>query len=407
VKILHFADLHLGVESYGQLDPTTGLSSRFGDFLAALDEVVDYALDNGIDLVLFCGDAYKSREPSQTQQREFAKRIKRLATAGITVFLLTGNHDLPNAISRATTVEIFDALKVENVVVANHPDIFTIETKSGILQIVALPWARRSTFLNREDCKGLSFDQINRRLEYALIEWLSDAVQSLNPELPALLAAHLSLITAMPGSEKSMIVGREHVLLQSDVALPPFDYVALGHIHRHQVLGQNPPVVYPGSLCRIDFSDEGQEKGFYVIELDGTRVQGERAIYYKFHPVNTRRFLTIEVNADAENPTAAVLQALANKETKDAIVRVRIRVPAHKEGLIREAEVYKALKDAHYVAIAEEVQREHRLRLGSRPTEEMTPLEILKLYLDSKGTAPERAEKLLKYGERLIRQQGE
>ena len=83
MKILHFADLHLGVESYGRVDPTTGLSSRFLDFLSALDKVVNYAIENRIDLVLFCGDAYKSREPSQTQQREFAKRINRLCTNGI------------------------------------------------------------------------------------------------------------------------------------------------------------------------------------------------------------------------------------------------------------------------------------------------------------------------------------
>ncbi|GAI87569.1 unnamed protein product, partial [marine sediment metagenome] len=61
MKILHFADLHLGVESYGRIDPTTGLSSRFHDFLSALDQVVDYARQNRVDLVLFCGDAYKSR----------------------------------------------------------------------------------------------------------------------------------------------------------------------------------------------------------------------------------------------------------------------------------------------------------------------------------------------------------
>ena len=81
MKVLHFAELHLGVENYGRTDPATGLSTCLGDFIATLDEVVDYALENGIDLVLFCGDAYKSREPSQTQQREFAKRIGRLAAS--------------------------------------------------------------------------------------------------------------------------------------------------------------------------------------------------------------------------------------------------------------------------------------------------------------------------------------
>ena len=83
MRIVHFSDLHIGVENYGRLDPTTGLSTRMGDFLSALDELVEYSLGNDVDLVLFAGDAFKSREPKQTQQREFAKRIAKLANAGV------------------------------------------------------------------------------------------------------------------------------------------------------------------------------------------------------------------------------------------------------------------------------------------------------------------------------------
>ncbi|HJW87988.1 MAG TPA: metallophosphoesterase, partial [Dehalococcoidia bacterium] len=71
MKLLHFSDLHLGVETYGHIDPATGLSSRLGDFLRCLDVVVDRALEGDVDLVLFCGDAYKSRRPEPTEQREF------------------------------------------------------------------------------------------------------------------------------------------------------------------------------------------------------------------------------------------------------------------------------------------------------------------------------------------------
>ncbi len=404
MKILHFSDLHLGVESYGRLDPATGLSSRLGDFLAALDQVVDYALDNEIDLVLFCGDAYKSRDPSQTQQREFARRIRRLVSAGIPAFLLVGNHDLPNAFGRATTVEIFDALEVQNVIVASRPGTSLIETKNGPLQVVALPWARRSALLSRDDYKSLSFDQLNQRLEQLLTDHLFAEARSLNPETPAILAAHVWLSTADPGSERSMMAGREHVLLQSNVANPAFDYVALGHIHKQQVLGQNPPLVYAGSLQSIDFGDEDQEKGFYVVELDPTKAQGQRLSSYDFHPVGNRTFLTIEVNADSEDPTATVLQDLARRETRDAIVRVRIKVPASREGLIQEAEIRRALKEAHFVAIAREVEREHRIRLSQRSAEGMTPLEILQAYLESKKTPPDRSKVLLEYGDRLIRQ---
>ena len=87
-RILHTADLHLGIENYGRIDPATGLPSRVNDFLAALDQAVDYAIGNDVDLFLFCGDAYKTRDPSPTFQREFAKRVARLASSGIAVFLL-------------------------------------------------------------------------------------------------------------------------------------------------------------------------------------------------------------------------------------------------------------------------------------------------------------------------------
>jgi exonuclease SbcD len=397
MKILHFADLHLGVESYGRIDPATGMLSRLGDFLQALDEVVDFAINNDVDLVLFCGDAYKSRNPTPTQQREFAKRVKRLTSGGIPVFLLVGNHDLPSAIGRATSMEIFHTLKVENVFVANQPGTWRIETKSGVIQLVALPWMQRSTLLSYDEYKNLTIDQLNRKMESIVTEWLATQVQSLAPELPAILAAHIPIWGADMGSERGMLVGRELTLLRSNIALPAFDYVALGHIHKHQVLGQSPPAVYPGSLSSIDFSDEGQGKGFYVVNLEG-----KRALSYDFHPVKTRRFLTINVDASAENPTATVLQALAQREVEDAIVRVRIRVPASGEGLIQDAEIHRALREAHFVTIAKEMEREHRIRISQHPVESVLPLEALKLYLESKKTPAERTRILLEYGERLI-----
>ena len=129
MRVLHFADLHIGVENYGRTDPTTGLSTRLGDFLAALDELVDYALGHDIDLVLFCGDAYKSRDPSQTHQREFARRIMRLTAAGVPVFLLVGNHDLPYALGRATALDIYPTLGVPLVHVGSRLETYVIESR--------------------------------------------------------------------------------------------------------------------------------------------------------------------------------------------------------------------------------------------------------------------------------------
>jgi len=409
MKILHFADLHLGVESYGRIDPTTGLSSRFLDFLSALDQVVDYARQNRVDLVLFCGDAYKSREPSQTQQREFARRINCLSTSGIPIFLLIGNHDLPNAIGRATSTEIFDTLAVKNVYVSNRPDIYHIPTNSGTIQIASLPWLRRSALLSKEDTKNLDFDQINQRLQQVLTNIIAANIPKLDPKLPSILAAHVWVSSAQVGSERSMTIGQEHMLLLSNVANPAFDYIALGHIHKHQVLSHNPPVVYPGSLERLDFSEKEDNKGFYMVEIEPDKETGKRRVSFDFHQVTGRRFLTINIGIEPPDtdPTSTVLRAIAEQEdtVRDAIVRLNISLPPETEGQLRDNDIRNMLKETYYFTIAKDIQRETRLRLGKWTAEEIPPLDALKAYLESKKVSPERAKLLLEYGEKLMQEQ--
>jgi exonuclease SbcD len=407
MKILHFADLHLGVDTYGHTDPATGLSSRQADFLKVFDEIVDYALQSQIDLVLFCGDAYKSREPTQTQQREFARRIRRLSEAGIPVFLLTGNHDLPNTSFRATSTEIFDTLGVSKVYVATRPELQIIPTPGGPLQIVSLPWPRRGALLAREETRGLPFDEIKERIEKALTAVIGQLARGIDPALPAVLAAHIWVANATVGSENRMTIGQEPSLLLSNVAMPVFDYVALGHIHRHQVLAEHPPVVYAGSPERLDFGEEDTDKGFYVIEIVTHGLTGMRETLYEFHETHGRRFLTITVDAGEDNldPTGAVLAAIANNrdKIKDAIIRVEIDLTTSNATLLRDAEIREKLKEASHFTIARNVRREVHHRFGAKSAEELTPLDALKTYFTGKKVSPERMKQLLEYGNNLIR----
>jgi len=406
MKIIHFADLHLGVENYGHIDPDTGLSSRLNDFLLAFDRLIDFALEHQVDLILFCGDAYKSREPTQTQQREFARRISRLSSGGIPVFLLIGNHDLPNAIGRATSTEIFDTLAVRNVYVASHPDIYPVPTHSGTVQVAALPWLRRSALLSREDTRDLNFEEINQRLQQVLTNIIGDLVARLDTRLPSILAAHVWVANAVPGSERSMTLGQEHFLLLSNIANHAFDYVALGHVHKQQVLSENPPTVYAGSMERLDFGEEGDDKGFYVVDIDDGE-GGRRRVSYRFHPLDGRRFLTIDVDLEHTDtdPTTTVVREITARAGKirDAIVRLQLCLPAETEGQLNDIEIRSALNEAHYFTVAKDIKRETRLRLGKWTAEEISPVEALKVYLESKKVSSARTRTLLEYGERLIR----
>ena len=406
MKIIHFADLHLGVENYGHTNPETGLSSRLEDFLKAFDEVIDFALENKVDLVLFCGDAYKTREPSQTNQREFAKRIKRLSMGGVPLFLLIGNHDLPNALGRATAIEIFDTLSVPDVYIANRPRLHRIQTKSGAIQVAALPWVRRSALLSKEDTRNLNFNQINERLQQALNRIITEMAAEVDPALPSILAAHVWVLNARIGSEKSMSIGQEHMLLLSSVINPSFDYVALGHIHKGQVLNEQPPVAYSGSLERLDFGDEEDEKGFYLINIEKDKLAGQWKASPQFFPINARRFFTLSIDIGPEDsdPTGTVLQRIEASRSKimDAVVRLEISISSAISNKLRDNEIRSKIKDAYYLTIAKEIRRESRLRLGKHSLEGVTPLEALKAYLESKYPAA-RAKILLEYGEKLIK----
>jgi exonuclease SbcD len=209
----------------------------------------------------------------------------------------------------------------------------------------------------------------------------------------------------MIGSERLMAIGQEHFLLISNIADPAFDYIALGHIHKHQVLSENPPVVYSGSLERVDFGEEKDEKGFYVVDIEKEPDSDKRNVSYAFHKVTGRSFRTIEVDVEAEDedPTETILKEIykVEDEVDDAVVRLQINLPEESESRIRDSEIREALKDAYYSSVSKDVARESRIRLGATTVEEVAPVDALKSYLEA-NYSPERAEILLEYGEKLI-----
>jgi exonuclease SbcD len=400
IRLLHFADLHVGMENYGRLDPATGVNGRVLDFLHRFDELIDYGLEHEADLVVFAGDAFKTRNPSPTYQRAFARRVKKLADAGISVVLLVGNHDLPTMVQRASSVDIFRTLDVSNVTVGWEEKVHRIETRHGPVQIATVPYPVRQRLLAHEEYQGLSIGQLDEALRDIVASNIQALAAQLDPDLPAVLAAHLSVSGATFGSERSVMIGRDAVVLKSALADPVWDYVALGHIHLHQSLnaGAYPPVVYSGSLERIDFGEEGQTKGFCRVEL----MRGETT--WEFIPVEARPFVTVRADVrDALNPLMALQQEIAAHDLQGAVVRLILRLRADQEPLVRDRDVRGLLSDAYFIGgINREVERETRVRLGSLAPEEMTDGELLEKYLETKDTDSERAKILLEHAEAIF-----
>ena len=406
IRLLHFADLHIGVENYGQLDPATGVNGRVLDFLRRFDDLIDYGLEHEVDLVVFAGDAFKSRNPNPTYQRAFARRVKRLADAGVPIVLLVGNHDLPTMVQRASSVDIFRTLDVPNVIVGRVEDVHTIETKRGPVQVATVPYPVRQRLLAHEDYRGLSIEQLDQAIQSIVTDNIMALAKQLDPEIPALLTAHLSVSEATYGSERSVMIGRDAIVLKSALADPIWDYVALGHIHLHQSLNEGgyPPVVYSGSLERIDFGEEGQPKGFCWVELARGKTTRGWTAAWEFVEVDARPFVTVRADVrEAASPLMALQQAIAAHDLQDAVVRLILRLRADQEPTIRDRDVRALLSDAYFIgSINREVEREARMRLGSLSPEEMTDCELLAKYLETKNTEPEWANLLLERAEAIF-----
>ncbi|MSP12701.1 MAG: exonuclease SbcCD subunit D [Chloroflexi bacterium] len=402
IRILHFSDIHIGIENYGTLDPNTGVNSRVLDFLRRFDDVVNYALGNEVDAVIFSGDAFKNRDPNSTYRREFAKRIKRIANAGIPIVLLVGNHDLPNVHLRASSVEIFRTLDVPNVIVADMEKIHLLQTRHGPLQVAAVPYPIRSRLLVGDEYRGLPLEQVNRTIEELVMENIAEMASRLDPLLPAVLTGHFTVAGSKFGSERKITLGYDPTIMLSAVNDPAFDYVALGHIHKHQELnkGAHPPVVYAGSIERVDFGEEREQKGFVVADV------WRGGSTYAFIPTAARIFKTVDLDLRSieGNPLAFVDAEMSRFALEGAVVRVQVNAPPDLERSVVEREIRSLAKGAaHLSGITWDTNRNPRAWLvGDEHVAEMSPQDLLRRYLELKEEPPERISALIERAEVLI-----
>ncbi len=386
MKLLHFSDLHIGMENYAKLDPETGLSTRLLDFFKTFDFIVDTAFKENVDVVIFAGDAYKTRDPNPTQQRGFGQRIAKIAKK-IPVILVVGNHDTPNAEGKANTLDIYSALEIDNVWVSRHPEILQISTKSGNLQVVTLPW------LHKNDYKTIAE---KLKLLYGKIKPPAAAG-------PAILASHAEITGAQFGSEKGMAITNDVTIPLPLIQDKKISYVALGHLHKHQVLskpGDSTLIVYSGSPQRVDFGEEKEEKGICLVEISPSN-----KATFNFIPTNARKFLTITINLDAKDtdPTKTIIKTIESKDIKDKIVKVIINIPTECEQELKMDQIKKVLKDANFIAgISRNVERVERARLETSEVESLTPIQALQKYFESKKYSPEKQKKLEQYAALLL-----
>jgi len=403
VKLLHFADAHIDMATYGRRDPETGLPVRVMDFLKSLDAIVDAAIQEKVDLVIFAGDAYKDRNPAPTYQREWGERIMRLSQAGIPTLLLVGNHDLSPALGRAHALNEFITLQVPNVRVLDRPIFLTPDDLDGLpVQIIALPWVSRSGMIAHFDLRGQSLDEIYEALGERLSEQVTYWLEKADPGLPVILTAHASVQGATYGGERSVMLGSDLVLPPALVKDPRLDYVALGHIHKPQNLneGHHPPVIYPGSIERVDFGEAADEKFYVIAEVARGKTEVDWRPLKDIRPFVDRRVTLTSPEGISDQLRAALPSQDA---LEGAIVRLVVEYPREWEPLIDESALREYARQAFEFHFVKRPQQESRIRLPEDQTiGSLTPLELLEIYWKANHVAPDDIEELKNLAQEII-----
>jgi exonuclease SbcD len=383
MKILHFADAHIDMANYGRHDPSTGLPLRVLDFLKSLDTIVDTAIERKVDMVIFAGDAYKDRSPAPTFQREWGKRIMRLSQAKIPTLLLVGNHDISPSIGRAHALQEFKTLHVPYVKVLDMPEFLKPTDLWDLpLQVIAMPWVARSGLM--ASTGETDSTQAFSRIEENIGELIGGWVEECDPSMPIVLTAHASIEGAKFGGERLVMLGNDLVLTGSLVKNPKLNYVAMGHIHKPQDVneGNQPPVIYPGSIERVDFGEAKEERFFVIADVAAGRATEVEWIQL----TGVRKFIDRRaVVESSENVTEFLKGKLPKpKEMSEAIIRLIVEYPREWDSLIDESALRKYAADAFEFHFVKRPQIESRVRIDEgQVVSSLSPMDLLGQYFDS------------------------
>ena len=339
-------------------------------------------------------DSYKDRSPAPTYQREWGRRIMQLSRAGIMTLLLTGNHDISPATGRAHAIQEFETLEVPHIKVLNRPQFLTPEDLEGLpVQILALPWVSRSGLMASLELGGGEPDKVYEELGQRVNQLVGNWLENADPNLPTILTAHASVEGAQYGNERMVMLGNDLVLPPGLVTDQRLDYVALGHIHKPQNLNEDshPPVIYPGSIERVDFGEAKDRKFFILAEVS----KGETEVTWR-ELENIRPFIDIHVNLETSEAINHTLQSTLppQVELEDAVVRMVIEYRREWESLIDEATLRALASETFEFHLVKRPQMQARVRLPEgRTASSMGVVELLDIYWDASSGDLEKEKK--------------
>jgi len=367
VKLLHTSDWHVGKTIRGR--------DRTDEHRDVLAEITGIGRERAVDVVIVAGDLFESAAPTPDAERIVYRALLDLAEVA-PVVVVGGNHDNDR---RLTAVEPLLGLgRISTRAMLAKPDeggVLTLDTAGGErAQIAMLPWVSQRYIVRAEEL--MSKDAFEHAGDYAqrladVIGWLCKGFE---PNTVNVVAGHAMVAGGVMGGGERLA----HTFFEYCVSATAFPanahYVALGHLHRAQQLGSQPPVWYCGSPLQLDFGETEDRKCALVVEATATT------------PANVEQVpLTSGRRLRKLTGTLDDLQAIAGT-TGDDYLRVIVRGDA-RAGL---AEDVRELFGENTVDVMIQTDADVQLGLDPRAHETRAPKELFREYLAEKKVNDER-----------------
>lgn len=250
MKFLHLADLHIGkrLNEFNLIE----------DQKYVLEQILTLAKDEEVDGVLIAGDVYDRSQPTAEAVGLLDDFLASLSDAGLSVLMISGNHDSPERLSFGSRILQKNGLHIAGTF-NGHLETVTLEDEHGPLHIYLMP------FLKPAQVRAFFEQKIDTY--HQAIEAVLGAAQ-INPKERNILVAHQFVVHAdqeplRSDSESTSVGGLDSV---EAFLFADFDYVALGHLHRPQQIGLE-SIRYGGSPLKYSFSEATNRKTVTIVDL--------------------------------------------------------------------------------------------------------------------------------------------
>ncbi len=390
-KFSHITDIHIG--SYQGKEEVGGLNSRYVDFVKTYNEAIDYTIEKKMDFCLITGDCFKDKHPKSYELHSFCLGIKKLIDSKIKVVIVLGNHDIILGELLHNTISVLQIFELENIIISSKPEILKIPVRDGFVQIQTMPYQSK-TILKMENNKEVSDFMVNS---------INILYNTRDKSLPIVFAGHFSIEDSLIGTEQQTINRFNEPIISKEIFKDKdYVYVAMGHLHKFQILLDSPLIIYGGSLNRIDFNEAKEDKGFVHIVYDGKT-------HYKFVKVNARKFVDLNYDLSSQSdPEGFLIKELESRkeEIKDSIVRLYVSLSEENKLKYGSKNISETLnKHVNFIqgnCIPHVIKKSEITQDNAGFNEFIHPLDALKQY--SIVNKIERKEDFIKLGEEIIKE---